>query len=98
MNMIASAGQANEWCEQFLAVAHQFRRLSDDATLGRNQAGAALIEDDRDHTWHVPHLFPRDLEVQIAGERLFDEEVAAVQDLAFGNMAAESPMWCRVLV
>ena len=61
--MIASAGQADEWWQQFLAVAHQFRWLSDDATLGRDQAGAALIKDDLEYTWHVPHLFPRNLEV-----------------------------------
>ena len=63
MHMTAMAYQANEWNEQFLAVAYQLGGLSDDAALGRNQAGAAFIEDDIESSWHVPNLSPRSLEV-----------------------------------
>ena len=63
MVVISITRQADKLKEYFLAVAYQFGGLSDNAALGRNQACAALIEDDTESSWHVPNLFPRSLEV-----------------------------------
>ena len=63
MDVIAFANQPNEGCQQFLTVADQVGGLLDDSTLGCDQAGHALVEDDLENSRRVANFFPGSLEV-----------------------------------
>ena len=66
--------------------------------MGTNLPGHALVKGLQGNLGELQHCWPRWLLVQIAGVRLLNEELAAIQDLAFSHMTTQFPMWRRELI